>query len=309
MEPLNLDLNLLVLFEAVFTTGNVGRAAQQLGLTPPAASNGLTRLRKQLGDPLFTRTPEGMIPTPRARQLIGAVREALGLLAGSSYGGNTFDLATYQREFNITMIDALEPVIMPPVLRRISERAPGVTLELIANRRGDLVLDLRAGTIDMGIYTFPYDAPDIVTVPLGPSDVVVVARRGHPGIGKRLDAKALQKLPHVGLARELRAQTNVPKDLAAHDVDRRILYAVSKVWAIPWMVEQTDLIAFLPRRFAETVATTYAIEIHESPVPIADQHLYLMWHERHTGDPGHKWLRDTLIDAAASWREPKRRRR
>lgn len=299
MNLRDIDLNLLTLFEAVYSTGNVGRAAQRLGLTQPAASNGLARLRKLLDDPLFSRTSSGVAPTTRAQQLIGPVRDALKIISAGLKGDDELDLSTYQRHFRMVMLDPLEPILMPPIVRLITEHAPGVSIEAIAGDSSDYVADLRAGTIDMAVYTFPFDAPDIVTVSLGPVDVVTIARRDHPGIGNRLDTEKLQRLPHLALARPLRARTNMPRDLAAHAVNRRIPYAVSKMWAVPWMVEHTDLIAFVPRRFAETIADNYDIVIHEMPVPIAEQYAYLMWHERNSIDPGHKWLRDRLIEAAA----------
>ena len=304
MDLRDIDLNLLILFEAVYSTGNVGRAAKRLGLTQPAASNGLARLRKLLDDPLFSRTPKGVVPTARAQQLIGPVREGLKTLSSGLGGSATIDLATYTRQFRLVMLDALEPILMPPILRLITQQAPGISIEAVAGDMGDYVADMRAGTIDMAVYSYPYDAPDIITVSLGPSNLVVIARRGHPGIGNRLDADKMGKLPYVGLARALRALTNVPRDLAAHALNRRMPYSASKLWATPWIVEHTDLIAIVPRRFAEVLAENYDIVVHDLPVPIAEQYAYLMWHERNTGDPGHKWLRDQLIAAAAAQPDP-----
>lgn len=297
MELRDIDLNLLILFEAVYSTGNVGRAAKQLGLTQPAASNGLARLRKLLEDPLFSRTPKGVVPTARAQRLIGPVREGLKALSAGLGGNPTIDLETYTRQFRLVMLDALEPILMPPVIRLITEQAPGISIEAMAGD-GDFVAEMRAGTVDMAVYSFPYDAPDIVTVSLGPSDLVVIARRGHPGVGNGIDIEKMGRLPYVALSRALRARTNVPKDLAAHALNRRMPYTVSKMWAMPWMVEHTDLIGIIPRRFAEALSETYDIAVHELPVPIAEQYAYLMWHERNTGDPGHKWLREQLIEAA-----------
>lgn len=308
MELRDIDLNLLILFESVYSTGNVGRAATRLGLTQPAASNGLARLRKLLDDPLFSRTPKGVVPTARAQQLIGPVREGLKALSAGLGGDGAIDLATYTRQFRLVMLDALEPILMPPIVRLITEQAPGISIEAITGD-SDHVAEMRAGTLDMAVYSYPYDAPDIVTVSLGPADLVVIARRRHPGIGNRIDVAKLASLPYVALARSLRARTNVPKDLAAHALNRRMPYTVSKLYAMLPIVERTDLIAIVPRRFAEALEENYDIVIHELPVPIAEQYAHLMWHERNTGDPGHRWLREQLIAAAATTEPAAGRRR
>jgi DNA-binding transcriptional LysR family regulator len=302
MDLRKVDLNLLVLFEAVYSAGSVGKAAARLGLTQPAVSNGLARLRKQVGDPLFSRRADGIVPTAGARGLITRVREALSLLTAGLDSGK-IDLATYKRQFRVVMIDALEPVIMPPIIRLVAEHAPGVSLEIVASRAPEAAAaEMRAGTIDLAVFLFPNDAPDIVTVPLGPTDMVTIARRGHPGIGGHLDVAKLKALPHVGLTRSLRAITHMPKDLAAHSVERRLVCGVDKIWSLPWMVERSDLIAFTARRFAEAMARNHAIEIHEMPIPVSEQYVYLMWHERSEADPGHRWLREAMIEASSAWR-------
>lgn len=294
-----IDLNLMILFEAVFSAGNVGRAAARLNLTQPSASNGLARLRRQLDDPLFTRTVDGVTPTARAQRLIGPVREALGVLT-SGLGRNTIDPATYQRQFRIIMADTCEPNLMPPVIRTLTERAPGISILSVPTPTGDFTADMRAGLLDLAVYSYPADTSDIVMIPLVPVDLVIISRRNHPGIGNKFDADTFSALPHLTLTPELRARTQVPRDLAAQGVERRSPYSVAKIASMPAIVAQTDLIAFAARRFAEKMAMYYDIDIHELPVPIAQQHCYLIWHERSTDDPGHKWLRDQLIEAARS---------
>jgi DNA-binding transcriptional LysR family regulator len=302
MDLRGIDLNLLTLFEVVYSTGNVGRAARHLGLTQSAASNGLGRLRKLIDDPLFSRSANGVAPTARAQQLIGPVREALKLISTGLSNDQSIDLATYRRQFRMLMYDPIEPVVMPPVIRLLSQRAPGISIEGIPASSGDHIAQMREGSLDMAIYVYPpLDAPDIVKVSLGPLDIVVVARKGHPGIGRRLDLETLRRLPSVALIRMFRAQGHVNKDLAAHGFDRHIPYAVGKIWAMPWMIAHTDAVGFLPRRFAEAMAENFALQIHASPVPIAEQYIHLMWHERSAEDPGHRWLRETIIEAAKPW--------
>jgi DNA-binding transcriptional LysR family regulator len=135
MELGNIDLNLLVVFEAIYSGGSISRAGKQLGMSQPAVSNALARLRELMDDALFVRTRRGVDPTVKARRLIGPVREALGLIEGQLKSGRQFDLASYKRLFRILMFDPLEPIMLPSVLRQIAEEAGGLRSDACAARR------------------------------------------------------------------------------------------------------------------------------------------------------------------------------
>ncbi len=298
LKSLNkLDLNLLVVFEAIYSTANISHAAKQLGMSQPAASNALARLRRLMDDPLFLPERRGVTPTAKARRMIGPVRQALGLVKTEFSAGEAIDFASYKRLFRLIIADPFEPVVMPPVLRFITENAPGITIEC-ARSTPTFVDEIRSGAIDLACFAYPVNAPDIVVKPLRSVDPVVIARRGHPGIGERLDRETFCALGHVILVPELRALLLLEQDMAAQEVKRRAVYLVNKVWSIPPIVERTDLIGFAPRWFAEEMAPNFAIEIHEIPVKVADQRLYLLWHVRNENDAGHRWLREAIINAA-----------
>jgi DNA-binding transcriptional LysR family regulator len=292
----NLDLNLLVVFEAIYSTGNISRAAVQLSMSQPAVSNALARLRSLIDDPLFVRAKRGVEPTSKAREMIGAVREALDLIK-RQLDGTHLDLAAYRRQFRILMPDFLEPIMMPPLLKLITEQAPGVSIESPPVFRMDFANELLSGTLDLACYIYPVNAPDIVTVPICPVDVVIIARRQHPRIGATLDIETFQSLKQVTLIPELRALTHVEKDMAASRVQRHVVYMVGKLWSVPPIVERSDLVGTVPRRFAEEISKNFDIAIYDPPVPIAEQHLYMMWHRKNEHDPGHRWLRETLLIA------------
>ncbi len=296
-ELSKIDLNLLVLFEAVYSTGAIGAAAERLHITQPAVSMGLKRLRELTDDPLFARTGRGIAPTAKANQLIGPVREALGIIGRQLGTGGAVDLATWKRHFRIVMVDPMEPIVMPPILRRITTDAPGISIESVVGTR-DFGAELKGGQLDMACFGYLIDGPEIRSVAIDQYDLVIVARRGHPGIPGKLDAATYRMLWHITLNRELQAVANVVKDMVANAVTRHAPYRVSKLWSKPAIIESTDLIGLLPRRFAEHAAARYAIDIHEVPVPMPAQHIYLMWHERNDDDPGHRWLREAIIQAA-----------
>lgn len=293
----NVDLNLLVIFEAVYATGNISRAAERLGMSQPAVSNALARLRELIDDPLFVRAPGGVEATVKTREMIGPVREALGLIGRHLDNGPDLDLTTYKRIFRVIIVDTLEPIIMPPLVRTIMSEAPGVNIECV---QGDAKFAeaIKAGTIDLACFAFPIDTTDMIVRPIGPADLVVVSRRDHPAIERPLDLETFQKLTQIALGRELRGLTNIDMNLIANGMPRRVNYMAAKAWSIPPMVERTDLIAILPRRFVQELSGNFALDIHEMPIAMPDQFTYMMWHGNSELDPGHRWLRESMLRAA-----------
>jgi DNA-binding transcriptional LysR family regulator len=296
MSTVNLkdfDLKLLVVFEAIYSTGNISRAAEKLALSQPAVSNLLARLRELTGDPLFARGRRGVEPTGKAQAMIGPVREALGLIGRQFGHTDEIDLATYQRAFRTIVMDPFEPLLLPPLLNIITDRAPGISIEAIAPRL-EFAQDILSGTVDLSCFAYPITSPEISVVPICPVDIVVLARRNHPRIGKTLDVETMNGLGFITLSMELRGIALIDRELLLHGIKRRVVMSVARVWSMPALVAQTDLIATLPRAFATYCAQNFDLAVHDLPVRIAEQHMYMMWHAKLEGDPGHKWLRETL---------------
>ena len=297
MNLRDLDLKLLVVFEAIYSTGNISRAADKLAMSQPAVSNQLARLRDLIGDPLFARGRRGVEPTVKAQTMIGPVREALGLIGRQFGDADAIDLATYRRTFRISLFELLEPILMPPIVNMIAERAPGISLEG-SSPRPEFAQDILNGTLDLVCYAYPITSPDISVVPIAPIELVVIARRNHPGIGTTLDLEALGSLGYIGLASELRQTTLVDRDLLQHGIKRRVVYGVPRLWSIPAQVTSSDLIAIMPRAFAAYLAPKFDLDIHEMPVKIPAPHIHMAWHIKMDGDPGHKWLREAMLTTA-----------
>jgi DNA-binding transcriptional LysR family regulator len=286
----------MVIFEAVYSTGNISRAAERLAMSQPAVSNALARLRELVDDPLFIRAPRGVEPTVKAREMIGPVRDALGLI-GRQLGAETdIDLAIYKRAFRIITVDFLEALMMPAVISTVLNQAPGITIECVQGRPNSFE-DIRSGQIDLACFPFPYDSTEMVVKPIAPTSIVVMTRRDHPGVKKPLDLETFERLPHIALNHELRSLGGIDKELIALGISRRIVYMVAKVWSMPPVIERTDLVGLLPRRFANDILNNYDVEIHELPAEIPEQHTYMMWHTNNDHDPGHRWLRESMIQA------------
>lgn len=298
-KPVNLktlDLNLLVVFNAVYVTRNISRAAVQLSLSQPAVSNALARLRELLQDPLFVRAHRGVEPTVKATQIAGAVRDALQMI-GQQLVPGALDLSSYRRHFRILMADVFEPIMMPPLLRTISEQAPNVTIEVIAAYGTDFVRQIREGLLDLAVYVFPPFAQDLVSETIGESDLVLVARRGHPVIGKTLDLATFRRLGHIVLVPEIRNVITAPVNLAAQGIERREIYLVSRIGVMPGIIERTDLVGMLPRWYVFEIARNFDLVAHELPMAVPSQPCSMSWHLKNKTDLGHHWLRETLIAA------------
>jgi DNA-binding transcriptional LysR family regulator len=296
----NLDLNLMVVFEAIYTSGNISQAADKLALSQPAVSNSLARLRQILNDPLFERARNGVEPTAKAKSMIGPVRDALNLIGAQVYPGEP-DLSTYKRHFRVMISDVLEGVMMAPVIRALRTKMPLVTLEAVQVNATGFVDDLMEGDVDLACYVFPKSSPDLVTQPIAAIDPVLIARRDHPAFKNgALTGEQYLKLDHIMAPPELRAGVHVEQNMAARGALRRPTYTVSRLWSVPPLVEETDLVGILPRWFVRKIEQNFGIEAHEFPIPIADQHLYMTWHVRNADDAGHTWLREALMSAFRS---------
>jgi DNA-binding transcriptional LysR family regulator len=190
-------------------------------------------------------------------------------------------------------MDPLEPLLLPPLLNVISEHAPGISIEGMLPRP-EFAQDILSGTVDLACFAYPIASPEISVVPIVPVELVVLARRNHPRIGATLDVETFGKLGFVALVTDLRALTQVDRELLLHGLKRRVVYSVPRVWSMPAIVASTDLVCVLPRHFSEYVADKFDLQIHEPPMKISEQHMYMMWHVKMDDDPGHKWLRETL---------------
>src|SRR6478672_10141890 len=186
MNVQNVDLNLLRVFDAVLSERGVTPAAARLGLTQPAVSNALARLRALFGDPLFLRTPGGMDATPFARELAGPVRQALALLESALAHGPGFDPATSARAFRFYMSDLGQIEFLPPLIERVQREAPGVRLEAVALEVESIGDALAAGGLDLAVGFLPGLGPPVRRQPLFRDPYVCLMRADHPDIGKKL---------------------------------------------------------------------------------------------------------------------------
>lgn len=303
LNPIDLsrvDLNLLVLFEAVLQEGHVGRAAQRMHLTPSAVSHGLGRLRRLLNDPLFLRTPKGVVPTERAGELAAPIADVLARVRGVVASAEPFDAATSRRRFVIGAPDGVSAVLLQALLPRLQPAAPHVALSVRQ-------LLPAAGETSPGAAWQPaYDqlaarALDVALVPtpdaparfhrrfLYEEDFVVALRKGHPA-ARRLTLDRYCALQHLVVSETGDPHGFVDTVLAQGDRVRRASLTVPNFAFALLLVARTDYACMLPRRFAALHAPGQGVVLLEPPAAFGSFRMHLVVPEPAMHDEGVAWL-------------------
>jgi DNA-binding transcriptional LysR family regulator len=291
------DLNLLVAFDALVAEGNVTRAAERVGLTQPAMSHALARLRKVVGDPLFLRTPQGMTPTPRAVELVEPVRRALAEIDRALHQQNRFDPGAAKRSFTLATVDFGSLVVVPPLLARLRRDAPGVDLVVRQLRTEAIEKQLAEGEVDVAIGVL-YDENEAwrMSRRLFDDRFVCVLREGHPALAGPLTLDAFCALDHALIAPRGRRGGFVDTALARLGRRRRVALCIPHFLAAPIVVAQSDLILTLPERIAKSFAAILPLRIVDPPLEVEGFSTSAFWHELAARDPAHAWLRQTIVD-------------
>jgi DNA-binding transcriptional LysR family regulator len=291
MRLSTVDLNLLVVFEAVLRERSVTKAGARLGLSQPAMSHALNRLRWLLKDQLFVRTPDGMIPTPRAEGLAQPVRQALLTLEGA-LEPESFVPARAERGFTIAVNNYAAVVLAAPIAGRCAALAPQIRLALRPSGTLDLWALLDRGELDLAIAAPEPPADRFAAQRLIEDDYVAVLRRGHPAAGLALDLATFAALPHLAITsgEELRF---IDAALAARGTARHIGLGVPYLAAGPTLI-QSDMVAVLGRQIAREFRRAYAVELLELPIPSPSLRTLMLWPRRLQDQPAHRWLRQTI---------------
>jgi DNA-binding transcriptional LysR family regulator len=291
MHLRDVDLNLLRLFDAVYRTGNVSRAAEQLGLTQPAASQGLSRLRALIHDPLFVRGAGGVQPTPKAQRLAEPVREALATLERALGETAGFEPAQSRRTFRLHMSDIGEGRFLPELLAALREQAPGVRIETLPVAREQIMGALDAGRIDFAFGFLPM-VKETQRAQLLKDRYVVLLRAGHPFLHRRrTGARLLAALAELEFV-AVRSHADTLRIVQQLQLEDRLRLVTEHFLVLPSIVQATDLAAIMPRNIALGFAGTVTVE---PAFPQRDFQVALHWSRRFEADPGNRWLRELVV--------------
>ena len=288
------DLNLFVVFEAVYREGSITRAAALLNLSQPAVSHALARLRERLNDDLFVRRGREMVPTVRARALIQPVREALQGLQGCIGGAPAFAPASARRTFVLGLRDGLEACVLPPLMQALAQQAPGIDLQSVTVARRDTASELAAGRLDLAMdVQLPVPA-EIRQQKLVSSPLVVMMRQDHPLAQGPLDIDQYLQAPHVLVSSRRRGPGLEDYGLAQAGHRRHIRLRCQHYQAAFQVVAHTDLLLTLPAMLAEQLADPSRTRVCQLPVALPPMEVFLYWHRDLDGDEGHGWLRGLM---------------
>lgn len=295
----DLDLNLLRAFDAVLHEGSVTAAGERLGLSQPALSNALSRLRRLLDDPLFVRTPGGMRPTPFSQRLAAPVRQALDLIQTTLSQQAAFDPRTSQRSFRLQLSDVGEIVFLPALLERLEREAPGVRIDTGQLPQDEVSEALGAGEVDLAVGFLPGLSAGVMSRRLFRDRYVCLVRADHPRIGSRITLAQFLAASHVlvsarGSAHEIVEQTLRNKGLA-----RRIALRVPHFTVVPMILARSDHMVIVPEGLMRAIARFGRFKSLKPPVDIPALDVKVHWHERFGRDPGIAWLRGVLLDLYA----------
>lgn len=292
------DLNLLPIFVALMEERSVTRAADRLGMTQPALSNALSRLRAMLQDPLFVRERYGISPTPIALELAPVVAEALARLDDAVLGQQEFDPATAERQFDIAPNGYVEFVLAPAIVARLQAVAPGVKLRLTPYGNDLVETGVTSGVTAMALGRV-VDPPDnLVVQRLMDEGFGCVVRAGHPEVGDALTAETFERLKHVNVVPPGRLRAGLFQAFAQQNLKREVAISVTNFFAVAEMVAVTDYCATLPRLVCRRLEHDPRLKVLPAPVDLGSFPVEMAWHVRYRHDPAHRWLRGLVSEVA-----------
>ena len=287
------DLNLFIVFDAIYTEANLTRAGQIVGITQPAVSNALARLRETFNDPLFVRTAQGMVPTPMAQNIIGPVRNALQQLRISVQESRTFTPAQANKTYRISMTDLTEAVVLPPLFQRLRRLAPNVTIESMLSRRRDTTKELAAGRLDFAVDAPLNTDPQVRHVKLMEDRYVCAMRKGHPLSKDKISLDEYLSLTHIHISSRRSGLGYIDLSLGKMGLQRRVALRSQHYLMASTVMLNTDLAMTVPERFARRNELHY-VQLPVNDVPALETHLY--WHESTDQDPATRWMREQIIE-------------
>lgn len=302
MDFHGIDLNLLVAFDALMKERHVTRAATQVGVSQPAMSAALSRLRKLLGDPLFLRSAEGLLPTARARDLSEPIARALGQIEATLVNRPQFVAAKASQTFKLGLSDYPAFVLLPSLLQALAEQAPGVSVNVHAFNNRDHAVDLLdAGVIDAAVGVPPTQADGrILTQPILRDELVTILAKDHPAARRGMTMKAYLALAHILVSPEGELFGIVDQALAQQGKQRRLAVTLPQMFAVPSIVAQTDMTATVMKRVALHSPVARRLVLFPPPVPLPEVVFDLIWHRRSDAHPAQRWFRGFVAEAAGA---------
>jgi DNA-binding transcriptional LysR family regulator len=296
MELHELDLNLLVVFNQLLVERRVSKVADTLGVSQPAVSNSLAKLRKLLGDELFLRTPKGMEPTPYADQLAESVSYALSMIHSGVNQRTSFESTSAKRSFTIGMTDIGEIYFLPALVERLRRDAPGVTLSTVRNTTVNVRDELEAGKVDIAIGLLPHLKAGFFQRRLFMQSYVCLMRRGHRLDKKKISLAEFCAAEHLVVVSAGTGHGKVDELLQRSGVERTVRLNVPHYVSVGHILQGSDLIATVPERLADRLLGPFGLAKVPHPAKLPDIAINVFWHAKYHRSPDNRWLRGVLFE-------------
>jgi DNA-binding transcriptional LysR family regulator len=296
MELHELDLNLLVVFNQLLIERRVSRVAENLGVSQPAVSNSLAKLRRLFGDELFLRTSQGMEPTPFADQLAESVGYALAMIHSGVNQRTHFEPAQAQHAFTIGMTDIGEIYFLSDLVDRIRREAPGVTLSTVRNTAVNLRDELEAGKVDLAIGLLPQLKAGFFQRRLFTQSYVCLMRRGHRLDKRRLSLAEFSAAEHLMVVSAGTGHGKVDELLARSGVERTVRLTVPHYVSVGHILQASDLITTVPERLADRLLAPFKLAKVAHPAKLPDIAINAFWHAKYHRAPANRWLRGVVFE-------------
>lgn len=293
MNIRDLDLNLLVVFESIHTTGNISRSAEMLELSQPAISNALARLRKQLDDQLFVRRGNGVVATTRAEQIIGPVRDALSIIRREIDVVGPFDPDKTSRHFRLLVADPLERTVMKGLLQEVGTNSR-ITFELVPPQILQVEDALLSGKCDIALFLMHGKNSELTSISLCAVDLVLIADRTHPRVHEPLNLKELSSEQFVSMALARGKLANSEKVTFWQRLHLRETCQVYRVSSIGPLIMGTERLGIVPRIYAKEACGQFDLQTLDLPIQLSNQQFHMIWPKRSEDDHALTWLREKI---------------
>jgi DNA-binding transcriptional LysR family regulator len=294
MKISSFDLNLFVILNAIYTEGSLTKAAEVVGITQPAVSNALARLREKFNDDLFVRTGTGMVPTQKTENIINDIQSALTLMQHSVNEPDTFDEKTTTRTFKLSLGDISEGRVLPFIMKEIDKNAKNISVGSYAYKRSDQIHALATNNLDFVVDPVIPASDEISSFKVFEDDFVAIHREGHPI--SQIENPSIDDIlaqDHLHVSSRKRGLHLIDVELDKIGYRRKVALRCQHFLIAPTIIKSTDMLLFATRSFAKT----HNLPFLEIPADIPSMEYFLIWHKSDEGDGGHIWMKKLIINA------------
>ena len=294
MNIKNFDLNLLVVFKTLYEERNVTKASKKIGITQPAMSNALNRLRYLINDELFIRGPKGMRPTPRANELSTPIQKALSDLELSLSSIN-FNPRTTKKLYRISISDDVAPLILPNLINFLEKQSPNSSLRIRSEQGAEALKLLDNNDIDFAIGRFEVVSSRFGSMELYTEKYVCMMNSKHDlAKEEKLSIKQYLSCKHLRVAPAGTPVAPVDRTLSQLNLEREIFARIDLITMAPLILKNSDLLLTLPSKTAQRLAKSYNFSISELPLDLEKRQTKLLWHKELTNHPAYEWIKKQI---------------